>query len=139
MKFRQRFLGDPEINLIPFIDVLLVIIIFLMLTTAYSSTAVLQIQLPESSTAKQQGQFKKVEVAVSASGGFAINNSVVSGTTVEHLTDLLKQAAGGDSKAVVVINADSNAPYQLVVNVMDAASQAGLERITVMTRNKATP
>lgn len=132
-------MDDPEINLIPFIDVLLVIIIFLMLTTAYSSTAVLQIQLPASSTGQQQRTPKKIEVAISASGGFAINNRVISSVSVDNLTSLLKEAAAEDAKAVVVINADGNAPYQLVVNVMDAASQAGLERITVMTRNQANP
>lgn len=136
MKFKQQTRDDPEINLIPFIDVLLVIIIFLMLTTTYNRISVLQIQLPSANSQQQETAPKRVDVEVSAGGIFTVNGVEVSKPTVDRLSDLLKQATGNDPASVVVINADGNAPHQTVVNVMDAANQAGLTRITVTTRSR---
>lgn len=136
MKFRQRTKDDPEINLIPFIDVLLVIIIFLMLTTTYNRISVLQIQLPDANTQQQETAPKRIDVEVSANGIFTINGAEVSKPTVERLSDLMQQATGNDETSIVVISADGNASHQMVVNVMDAANQAGLTRITVTTRSR---
>lgn len=136
MKFRHRPLDELEINLIPFIDILLVIIIFLMLTTTYNRIAALQIRLPDANAEQQNMTVQKVDVVVTADGTFAINGTVVSDPSVSHLAQLLRAAAGEHELSMVVINADGNSSHQSVVNVMDAARQAGLSRLTFATRSE---
>lgn len=135
MKFRHRNHADPEINLIPFIDVLLVIIIFLMLTTSYSQVSALHIRLPNANSQQQNAFPETIEVIVTSDGSFAIDGALVRGPSVSHLSQLLAQAASQRHEAVIVINADGNAAHQSVVTVMDAARLAGLTRLTFATRS----
>jgi biopolymer transport protein ExbD len=130
MKFRRRGSEEPEINLIPFIDVLLVILIFLMLSTTYSRFTELQITLPTADAEKLKERPGEVIVAVSAEGRYAINRQPVDGRTVELLTSALRAAAEGRNDAVVIVSADAATPHQAVINVMDAARRAGLPRLT---------
>jgi biopolymer transport protein ExbD len=130
MKFRRRGSEEPEINLIPFIDVLLVILIFLMLSTTYSRFTELQITLPTADAEKLKERPGEVIVAVSAEGRYAINRQAVDGRTVDVLASALRAAAEGRSDAVVIVSADAATPHQAVINVMDAARRAGLPRLT---------
>lgn len=128
---------DPEINLIPLIDVLLVILIFLMVTTTYARFSELQINLPqaEGETAKEQPV--KIEVNVDAAGNYTINNTKVSFGTVEALSETLTGAAGGAKEPVVVISADGRASHQSVIRVMDAARRVGFGRVTFVTQSSS--
>jgi biopolymer transport protein ExbD len=130
MKFSRRRPEEPEINLIPFIDVLLVVLIFLMLSTTYSRFTELQVNLPTADAEKLRDRPTEVIVAVSADGRYAINRKAVEGRSVELLTAELAAAAQGRGDAVVIISADALAAHQAVVNVLDAARRAGLQRLT---------
>ena len=130
MNFRRRRTEDPEINLIPFIDVLLVVLIFLMLSTTYSRFTELQINLPAAEADKLRERPGEVIVAVASDGRYAINRKTVDGRSVEMLTAELVAAAGGRADTVVIISADAMAAHQSVVNVLDAARRAGLSRLT---------
>ena len=130
MKFSRRRLEEPEINLIPFIDVLLVVLIFLMLSTTYSRFTELQINLPAADAEKLQQRPGEVLVAVAADGRYAINKKPVDGRSIELLTAELVAASGGRADTVVIISADALAAHQSVVNVLDAARRAGLARLT---------
>ena len=130
MKFSRRRLEEPEINLIPFIDVLLVVLIFLMLSTTYSRFTELQINLPAADADKLQQRPSEVLVAVSADGRYAVNKKAVDGRSIELLTAELVAAAGGRGDTVVIISADALTAHQAVVNVLDAARRAGLARLT---------
>lgn len=136
MKFQTKNRGteEPEINFIPLIDVLLVILIFLMLSTTYSKFTELQITLPTADADKARDRSHEIIVAVSADGRYAINRKPVDGRSVDVLTGELTAAAGGASDAVVIISADATAAHQSVVNVMDAARRAGLARLTFATQ-----
>ncbi len=125
---------EPEINFIPLIDVLLVILIFLMVTTTYQRVAELQITLPEASADPAQQRPKEIIVGVDAQGRYVIDPNVFSFTTVAALSDALKRSAGDAKEPVVVINADANATHQSVIHVMEAARQAGLIHITFATQ-----
>ena len=125
---------DPEINFIPLIDVLLVILIFLMVTTTYQRVAELQITLPEASADPLQQRPKEINVGVDTQGRYVIDKRVFQFTTVGALADALKTAAGDAKEPVVVINADANATHQSVIHVMEAARQAGLIHITFATQ-----
>jgi biopolymer transport protein ExbD len=130
MKFSRRHMEEPEINLIPFIDVLLVVLIFLMLSTTYSRFTELQINLPAAESDKLRDRPAEVIVAVASDGRYAINHKAVDGRSVELLTAELSAAAAGRPETVVIISADAMAAHQAVVNVLDAARRAGLTRLT---------
>jgi biopolymer transport protein ExbD len=130
MRFSRRRLEEPEINLIPFIDVLLVVLIFLMLSTTYSRFTELQINLPAADAEKLRERPGEVVVSVSNDGRYAVNRKAVDGRSVELLSAELAAAAAGRPDTVVIISADAMAAHQAVVNVLDAARRAGLSRLT---------
>ena len=135
MNFRRGRSEDyPEINLIPFIDILLVIVIFLSVTTTYARFAELKINLPTSSAEQTPTPPKQIEVAVAEDGRYQVDSTAVRSAAVDDLAAALKQAAGDQAEPVVVINADARAAHQSVVNVMEAARRVGLTRITFVTQ-----
>jgi biopolymer transport protein ExbD len=138
MKFSRRRAEDPEINLIPFIDVLLVILIFLMLSTSYSRFTELQINLPAANSERLRERPNEVVVAVSSDGRYVVNKKHVDGRSVELLTAELAAAAGKRADTVVIISADAMAAHQSVVNVLDAARRAGLARLTFAAQSTAS-
>ncbi len=134
MNFRPGQRDEPEINLIPFIDILLVILIFLMLTTTYSKFTELQVNLPVADAEQQRPNPREVVVAVGTDGRYAINKEVLEGAGVETLANALSRAADGQREVVVIISADAAATHQSVINVMDAARRAGLVQVTFATQ-----
>ena len=138
MNFRRgKGREDPEINLIPFIDVLLVILIFLMVSTTYSKFTELQIMLPTADAQKMPERPQEINVAVTARGEYAVNNMRVSYHDPQTLANDLRAAAAGAGKdPVVIISADGDAPHQRVINVLEAARMAGLERLTFATQSR---
>jgi biopolymer transport protein ExbD len=135
MDFRKgKGRDDPEINLIPFIDVLLVILIFLMVTTTYSKFTALQITLPTADAEKAVEQPVEINVAVDAQGTYAIDNTKIAARDAAGLAEELKSVANarGQSKQspVIIINADATAAHQTVINVLEAARLAGFEKVT---------
>jgi biopolymer transport protein ExbD len=136
MNFRPRAKEEPEINLIPFIDVLLVILIFLMLTTTYSKFTELQLTLPVADADQQRDHPKEVIVSVASDGRYAINKSSVDGKSVDAIAQGLR-GANASQGSVVIISADAMAPHQSVISVMEAARRVGLTQITFATQSSA--
>jgi biopolymer transport protein ExbD len=135
MRFRPRaFREEPEINFIPLIDVLLVILIFLMVTTTYSRFAELQINLPTAEAEQSPDRPNQVDVAVDAQGRYSVNRIPVEFSGPAGLSAELRRAAGDAKDPVVVIGADANAPHQAVINVMEASRMAGYGKITFTTQ-----
>ncbi|HTI45276.1 MAG TPA: biopolymer transporter ExbD [Casimicrobiaceae bacterium] len=128
---------DPEINFIPLIDVLLVILIFLMVTTTYQRIAELQITLPEANADAAKDRPKEINVGIDAQGRYVIDKQVFTYTTPQAMADMLKRVAGDAKDPVVIINADAQATHQSVVHVMEAARLAGLLHITFATQTPA--
>ena len=137
MNFRPRKKEEPEINLIPFIDVLLVVLIFLMLTTTYSKFTEMQLKLPVADTDVQRDYPKEVVVAVSADGRYMVNKQPVDGRSAETLAPSLADAAKAGKDSVVIISADATATHQSVITVMEAARRVGLSQITFATQTSA--
>jgi biopolymer transport protein ExbD len=133
---RGRLKEDPEINLIAMIDVLLVILIFLMVTTTFSQIAELQINLPTADAEKQAEKTNEITVAVDASGRYVINRAPLANPGVDALSEALRRAAGDRSDPVIVINADAEATHQSVINIMEASRLAGYSRISFATQGK---
>lgn len=137
MNFRPRQKEEPEINLIPFIDVLLVVLIFLMLSTTYSRFTELQLKLPVADTEAQRDYAKEVLVSVTSDGAYSVNKVPVAGRSVADLASALSIGAKAGKESVLIINADASARHQAVITVMEAARRAGLTQITFATQSSA--
>jgi biopolymer transport protein ExbD len=131
VNFQRGRQKEPlEINLVPMIDVMLVILIFLMITTTYSKYTELQIKLPTADAEKQNERPNEIAVLVNAQGQYVINRAAVPFRSVEQLAEELRRAAASAKEPVVVISADAAATHQSVVRIMEAARLAGLSQIT---------
>ncbi len=132
MNFRRgQKSEDLEINLIPLIDVLLVIIIFLMLTTTYSKYSGIEINLPTAEAPATEAISNEVDVAITANGDVQVARKPVPSHDISVLADALRAARPEtDREPVVVISADAKTPHQVVIDVMQAAQQAGMPQIT---------
>jgi len=137
MHFRHGARDEPEINLIPFIDVLLVVLIFLMLSTTYSKFTEMQLKLPVADADAQRDYPKEVIVAVSADGRYSINKNVLPDRSVESVAAALAAASNGAKDNVIIISADAMSPHQAVITVMEAARRVGLMQITFATQSTA--
>lgn len=135
MNFRKGARDEPEINLIPFIDVLLVVLIFLMLSTTYSKFTELQIKLPLADAEQQRDYPKEVIVAVSSDGRYMVNKTLVEGRSIESLGAALVLAATAGKDSVIIISADASSSHQSVISVMEAARRNGFTQITFATQS----
>jgi len=131
MNFRRGYQKEePEINLVPLIDVLLVILIFLMVSTTYSKFAELRINLPKADAEQQQDRPNQINIAVDSAGRYVIETTPVNTSDPEVLSEQMRKAAGNMDDPVIVINADANATHQAVIRVMEAARIAGYSHLT---------
>jgi biopolymer transport protein ExbD len=134
---RGREREEPEINLVPLIDVLLVILIFLMVTTTYSKFSELQITLPTADAEKMLERPNEINVAIAADGKVIIEKQLVANGEPAMVAEALKAAAAAAKDPIVIINADAAATHQSVINVMEAARLAQLPRLTFATQTAA--
>jgi biopolymer transport protein ExbD len=130
---RGRQKEEPEINLVPMIDVLLVILIFLVITTTYSKFAELEINLPQSAADAVDKNIERpnvIDISIDAAGSYTVNGAPVKFTGIENLHNALQSAANDKPDPLIIINADAKATHQSVINVMEAARVAGYNKIT---------
>jgi biopolymer transport protein ExbD len=139
MNFHPRRPEEPEINLIPFIDVLLVVLIFLMLSTTYSRFTELKVTLPVADATQLNNLPREILVSVSADGRYSVNRQRVDLPGVEGLVVALNGAAQGDFNRPLIVSADAMAAHQSVINVMDAARRVGLSQLTFAAQNSRSP
>ena len=131
MNFRRGLRREePEINLIPLIDVLLVVLIFLMVTTTFSKFTELQVNLPSAGAERADQRPREILVAISGDGRYQVGDRNVSFGTPDGFAAELQRAAAGAEEPILVIHADASATHQSVVNVLEAARLAGLARVT---------
>lgn len=135
MKFRRPAEDPLEINLTPLIDCLLFLIIFFMLSTTFLRPSKLQISLPEAGgEAAANPSANNVEVAISASGSFAVNGQVLASRQATSLRSAIEKVSQGNHEIPFLISADGNTPHQAVVTVMDVAGQMGFQSLSISTR-----
>lgn len=139
MKFRRSTAPEPEINLIPFIDVLLVVLIFLMLSTTYSKFTEMELNLPVANAAPQKERPKEIVVSVSADGQFSVNHVVVNGRDVQSISNALALATQNVNNPMVVVSADAQSTHQSVMMVMEAARRNQLNQLTFAAQAPSGP
>lgn len=125
---------ELEMNLVPLIDVLLVIIIFLVVSATFARTSELQINLPTAEASTPQEKPLIITVEVDASGRYLVNGNEVGGRGVDEISAALIKAVGSGKEPTIVINADAKATHQSVVNVMEASRLANYTHITFATQ-----
>ena len=130
LQFKARQDSEPEINLIPFIDVLLVILIFLLLTTTYSQNLQLRINLPVAQADKDQTPNPPLHITVTANGDYGLQGKLIADHTAAALSEALLAQIRGDSPPVLIISADALSSHQSVITAVDAARIAGISHIT---------
>lgn len=131
---RGRQHEDLEMNLVPLIDVLLVIIIFLVVSATFSHVSELQINLPTAEANAPENKPLVITVDVDASGRYMVDDVIVTDPTVANISLALRKAVGSGKEPTIVINADASATHQSVVNVMEAAREGGYVHITFATQ-----
>lgn len=135
----RRESDAPEINLVAFIDVLLVVLIFLMLTTTFSQLTQMQLTLPVANTEQLRSERREVAILIAADGRYKVNDQTLAERHVDAVAAVLAGVAEGAAArdTLVIISADASAPHQSVITVMEAARRVGLVRITFAAQ--ATP
>ena len=137
MNFRRKSsLEDPEINFIPLIDVLLVIIIFLVVSTTFSKFSELKINLPIAEANQTKDKDDSINIIITEDGQYSINERIIEAVSLEKLVVELKAESNGKTDMPVIINADAMTTHQSVVDVMEASRLVGLNRITFSTKVK---
>ena len=133
---RRHGREEPDINLIPLIDILIVVLIFLFLTTTYSRFAELQINLPEAAADKSAEKPSVISVAVDSQGKYAVNGVVTAFNGTQAFANALREAAKGAKEPVIAISADAKATHQSVIDVMESARLAGYNHISFTTQRR---
>ena len=129
----NRTQDESHIDLVPLIDVILVLIIFFVVTTTFDARSTLQVQLPTASDQKTSAPQTSLSVLVNADGRYFVNDQEVLRTDVESLKQIIGQVAGDDREQTVLLRADARTPYQAVVTAQDALGQLGFRRIAIAT------
>ncbi len=136
MRFRPSEDEEPEINLIPLIDVLVLTLIFLLVTTSFSKESQLRLRLPEAST-QAKPLTAQLRIVIDSRGQYYINDQQLINATAETLRSAMSKAAAGRRDPVVVVQADGRTPHEAVVRVMDAARRLGFSHLTFATQQPA--
>lgn len=133
MKVGRSTHEDPEINLVPLIDVLFCLILFLVLTTSFNQRAALRLQLPQAQAGVVPDARPPLLILVDVEGRFFVGNTEVARRDVASVKAAISQAAGEDRQRPVVLRADGRAPHQAVVTAMDALGQLGFTKLSIAT------
>lgn len=134
MRIRSRRAeAEPEINLVPLIDVILVLIIFFVVTTTFDTPSMLKLELPRASADRVEAQAQALSVLVNADGRYFIDEHEALRTDVESLKRTIVEVAGEDRQRPVLLRADARTPHQAVVTAMDALGQLGFRQVSIAT------
>ena len=135
MRFARRVRPEVEVNLTPLIDVVFLLLIFFMVSTTFTKESHLSIDLPESSGDPARELANQIEVSITRSGDFAINEVALLNNDIETIKTGIRQVSGGDNTIPMIITADGATPHQAVITAMDAAGQLGFVQLSITTKN----
>lgn len=133
MKFTSPESDEPEITVIPLIDVILVLLIFFMATATFDQNSRIKVQLPESNSEAKADSTQPLIVQIDADGRYFVNNSEVLNSRIDTLKAALEQLGGDPAKQPVVLRADARTQHQAVVTAMDALAQTGYRNLSIAT------
>ena len=135
MRFARRVRPEVEVNLTPLIDVVFLLLIFFMVSTTFTKESHLSIDLPESSGDPANTLANQIEVSITRSGDFSINEVALLRNDIETIKTGIQKVSGGDNTIPMIITADGATPHQAVITAMDAAGQLGFVQLSITTKN----
>jgi len=135
VRFARRVRPEVEVNLTPLIDVVFLLLIFFMVSTTFTKESRLSIDLPESSGDPARALANQIEVSITRSGDFAINEVALLNNDIETIKTGIQKVSGGDNTIPMIITADGATPHQAVITAMDAAGQLGFVQLSITTKN----
>jgi len=135
VRFARRIRPEVEVNLTPLIDVVFLLLIFFMVSTTFTKESHLSIDLPESSGDPARALANQIEVSITRSGDFAINEVALLNNDIETIKAGIQKVSGGDNTIPMIITADGATPHQAVITAMDAAGQLGFIQLSITTKN----
>lgn len=138
MKLAPQQSQEPDVNLTPMIDVVFLLLLFFMITTSFVRESALQIDLPQA-TGEQRDDLEPINIVISADGEVLVNDIPIATMTDAVMRRALTEAAGDRDNPQIVISADAESAYQLIITAMDNAQQLGYHRVTLATRQNETP
>lgn len=134
MKIAQKKHDDEfEINVIPLIDVMLVLLMFFVMTATFEQRSLMKVELPQSSAQPTAQPDQGLAVLIDREGRFFVGNNEVLNPSVDTLKEALERAAGDDRTARVTVRADGRTPHQSVVTALDALGQLKFTNLTIAT------
>ena len=134
MRFQHRKHDDPDLNMTPLVDVVLLLLIFFMMSTKFVDEGRLQVRLPEAGIQPEEGSLRKtVEIQVTAEGAYRIGGRDLINNSPDTLSTALTRATGGNRAQVITIRADARSMHQSVVTAMDVAGRLGYRQINIAT------
>ncbi|QQD24080.1 biopolymer transporter ExbD [Venatoribacter cucullus] len=134
MNFKRQNREEVAVNLTPLIDIVFLLLIFFMVSTTFTKENHLSIDLPEASSEQRTAAPQAIEILISASGEYSINDQALINHQLDTLKRGLQKALGDNRTAPVIITADARTPHEAVVRAMDAAGQLGLVNLSITTR-----
>lgn len=137
MNMRPKRRDDLELNLIPLIDVIFMLLIFFMLTTTFDNISTIVINLPEATKNQREVKLDPIELSIDASGRYYVRDQLLINTQIDTLRRALAEAAGASRNLPLLISADGQAPHQSVVTALDAARQENMVNISIATRHRS--
>jgi biopolymer transport protein ExbD len=126
----------PDVNLTPMIDVVFLLLLFFMVSTSFIRESSLKVDLPEATGETVTEQIEPIDIIISSTGNFTINQTELLDNSREAITDALKAAVGDQQDPHIIISADADTDYQNIVTAMDTAQALGYSRLTLATRQK---
>lgn len=139
MKFRRQARRDEHIDVTNFIDVLLLLLIFFMVSTTMTKEGHLKLELPQAVGSDETPKVDRIEVIVDQKGAYSLNGQALINSQSDTLLSAIEKLAIGDKKTPFVVTADANVPYQAVVTVMEAAGKSGYSNIQLTTQLPGAP
>ena len=140
MRIRDHRADDtPDINMIPLIDVILVLIVFFVITTTFDARSVLKLELPRADGQPVRSQDQSLSVLVNAEGRYIVGDREVLRTDVDSLKRTIAEVAGSDRERNVLLRADARTEHQSVVTALDALGQLGFRHVVIATAPEARP
>ncbi len=138
--FIRKRKQTPTVIIVALIDVLIVLVIFLMVTTTFKQQPALRLALPESSQAQKSGAEENAPLVVSIDdkGNLRLGKDDLPVTDVRLRQELLA-GVGKNPQLKLAINADKNAPFGKVIQVMDAAKEAKIKMVNAFTKEAVKP
>lgn len=134
MNLRRAQPEGLELNLIPLIDIVFMLLIFFIVTTTFNRETEMSVDLPVANADPLVAENETVEISINAEGRFYINRQEVIDTDIETLKRALEKVAAGRKDPPLIISADGKTPHQSVITAMDAARQLGFIHLTFATQ-----